>query len=439
MAILEDTKQKMTFKKKQMTKKTFLLILFISLGNYSIFGQNVKSVRIFKEDFDVQSYQNKKLFVTFIATNNQNDSIGNIIRAFFDSDKKKYLGYNTAKLTRINLKDNWIQYKGVFYIPKNAKILDLGILTSNFPKTINIAEISLTDIDGNKLNGGTELTNSKRKYEIYNYQKIEDSLILYQNKNTLRLDISNSILYGNNLEIGKVIKINNIDFYYEIYGTGEPLLLLHGNNESINSFRFQIDSLQSKYKVIAVDSRCQGRSSCNDIEMSYDQMADDMNVFINYLMLDKVNILGWSDGGNTGITMALKYPAKVKTLVTMGANLYPNTDAIEPEFWQKFKGDIRKGQLAKIFIPSLKTNIRVSKMCLKYPDIKPQSLNAIQIPVLVLAGEKDVIKKEHTELIANNLKKSELHFFSNSTHYAPQENPKEFNKIILNFLNKNQN
>ncbi|WP_348800629.1 alpha/beta fold hydrolase [Flavobacterium adhaerens] len=422
-----------------MTKKTFLLILFISLGNYSIFGQNVKSVRIFKEDFDVQSYQNKKLFVTFIATNNQNDSIGNIIRAFFDSDKKKYLGYNTAKLTRINLKDNWIQYKGVFYIPKNAKILDLGILTSNFPKTINIAEISLTDIDGNKLNGGTELTNSKRKYEIYNYQKIEDSLILYQNKNTLRLDISNSILYGNNLEIGKVIKINNIDFYYEIYGTGEPLLLLHGNNESINSFRFQIDSLQSKYKVIAVDSRCQGRSSCNDIEMSYDQMADDMNVFINYLMLDKVNILGWSDGGNTGITMALKYPAKVKTLVTMGANLYPNTDAIEPEFWQKFKGDIRKGQLAKIFIPSLKTNIRVSKMCLKYPDIKPQSLNAIQIPVLVLAGEKDVIKKEHTELIANNLKKSELHFFSNSTHYAPQENPKEFNKIILNFLNKNQN
>lgn len=299
----------------------------------------------------------------------------------------------------------------MFYIPKNAKILDLGILTSNFPKTINIAEISLTDIDGNKLNGGTELTNSERKYEIYNYQKIEDSLILYQNKNTLRLDISNSILYGNNLEIGKVIKINNIDFYYEIYGTGEPLLLLHGNNESINSFRFQIDSLQSKYKVIAVDSRCQGRSSCNDIEMSYDQMADDMNVFINYLMLDKVNILGWSDGGNTGITMALKYPAKVKTLVTMGANLYPNTDAIEPEFWQKFKGDIRKGQLAKIFIPSLKTNIRVSKMCLKYPDIKPQSLNAIQIPVLVLAGEKDVIKKEHTELIANNLKKSELHFF----------------------------
>lgn len=422
-----------------MTKKTFLLILLISLGNYSIFGQNLKSVRIFKEDFDVQSYQNKKLFVTFIVKNNQNDSIGNIIRAFFDSDKKKYLGYNTAKLARINLKDNWIQYKGVFYIPKNAKILDLGILTSNFPKTINIAEISLTDIDGNKLNGGTELTNSERKYEIYNYQKIEDSLILYQNKNTLRLDISNSILYGNNLEIGKVIKINNIDFYYEIYGTGEPLLLLHGNNESINSFRFQIDSLQSKYKVIAVDSRCQGRSSCNDIEMSYDQMADDMNVFINYLMLDKVNILGWSDGGNTGITMALKYPAKVKTLVTMGANLYPNTDAIEPEFWQKFKGDIRKGQLAKIFIPSLKTNIRVSKMCLKYPDIKPQSLNAIQIPVLVLAGEKDVIKKEHTELIANNLKKSELHFFSNSTHYAPQENPKEFNKIILNFLNKNQN
>lgn len=104
-----------------MTKKTFLLILLISLGNYSIFGQNLKSVRIFKEDFDVQSYQNKKLFVTFIVKNNQNDSIGNIIRAFFDSDKKKYLGYNTAKLARINLKDNWIQYKGCFIFLKTLK------------------------------------------------------------------------------------------------------------------------------------------------------------------------------------------------------------------------------------------------------------------------------------------------------------------------------
>ncbi len=419
-----------------MTKNTSFLVLFILFWSTTILGQSIKTVRIFKEDFDVEQYQNKKLFVTLIIKKTNDDTPSSIIRAFFDSETKKYIGYNTAKLTAINLSDNWIKYKGVFDIPKNAKNLDLGLLTSTFPKSINIAEISLTDVEGNILKDESMLINSNRKYDIYNYRKTEDSLIKYQNRSTLRLDIKETVLYGNNLELGQVAKINDVNFYYEIYGSGEPILLLHGNNESINSFRFQIDSLKNKYKVIAVDSRCQGRTSCDNTKMSYDQMAEDMNSFLEFLKLETVNILGWSDGGNTGLTMAINYPKKVKALIIMGANLYPSTDAIEPKFWNNFKSNVRMGQLAKVFIPSIRTNIKVSKMCLKYPNINPQSLNTVQIPVLVLAGEKDVIKKAHTELIAKSLKRSELHIFSDLTHNAPYENPKEFNKIIMKFLSR---
>jgi pimeloyl-ACP methyl ester carboxylesterase len=419
----------------------FIITFLLFNSSYSFtFGQKVRTARFFKQQFNVYNYQDQNLTIKAILKNTKNDSTDIIIRSFFDGKSNRNLGYVTPKLKKISLEDNWIQYEGIIPIPKNTQVLDFAILTSKFSKTINIASISFTDSEGEKLKEFEstyfDFDKSKRKFEIMNYSSKEDSILKFHQKNTLALTIEKSTFYGNNLDIGKYIKINGVDFYYEIYGEGEPLLLLHGNNESINSFDNQIDSLKFKYKVIAIDSRCQGRSSCNDTELSYDLMATDMNAFLEELKIDKVNILGWSDGGNTGISMALKYPERVKSLITMGANLFPNTEALEPEFWKKFKHESRMSQLMAVVDKSMKQYVKVNRMCFKYPNIQPQELSKITIPTLILAGEKDVIRKEHSELIAKNIKNSKLYFFMNASHYVPKEKPKEFNQIVLDFLDK---
>lgn len=86
--------------------------------------------------------------------------------------------------------------------------------------------------------------------------------------------------FGNNKEIGKMMDVIGVKLYYEIYGQGEPLLLIHGNNSSMASFKNQLDVLAKKYQVIALDSRGQGNSTSNDVKLTYELMADDINVFL---------------------------------------------------------------------------------------------------------------------------------------------------------------
>jgi pimeloyl-ACP methyl ester carboxylesterase len=262
-----------------------------------------------------------------------------------------------------------------------------------------------------------------------------DTLTIYTGKTSLQLSQQELLKYGNFHQYGDSAWINDIKIYYEIYGEGEPLLLLHGNNESISSFKYQIDYFRKQYKVIAVDSRGQGKSSNNRKKIDYQLMAADMYELLNHLKLDSVNVIGWSDGGNTGLIMAMKYPVKVKSLTTMGANLYPNKNAVQKKFLREYRWTLRYAKVLALFNPSKwKGKVIVGKMVLKEPNIKPSELNAISIPTLILAGEKDVINEDHTKLIADNIKKNKIVILKGLTHYAPQEDPEYFNKVIAEFL-----
>lgn len=124
--------------------------------------------------------------------------------------------------------------------------------------------------------------------------------------------------YGSNQAVGKYADVNDIKIYYETYGEGEPLLLLHGNGGSIEGFINQIPELSKHFKVIAVDSRAQGRTTDSDQEITYALMASDMATLIDKLNLGKVNVVGWSDGGIIGLELAYAYPEKVLKVVTFG-------------------------------------------------------------------------------------------------------------------------
>src|SRR5437868_12890116 len=103
-------------------------------------------------------------------------------------------------------------------------------------------------------------------------------------------------IFGRNKAVGHYIKTRGFSMYYETYGKGEPLLMIHGNGGSINNFVYQIPYFSQQYKVIVADSRAQGKSVDNSDSLSYEMMADDLNALLDSLQLDSCYVIGWSDG-----------------------------------------------------------------------------------------------------------------------------------------------
>jgi pimeloyl-ACP methyl ester carboxylesterase len=250
---------------------------------------------------------------------------------------------------------------------------------------------------------------------------------------------NNNIPYGSNSNNGKYAKVNNIKMYYEIYGKGEPLVLIHGNGESIKSMKNQIDYFSKYYKVIVADSRGHGKSELGNVELTYEQMANDWASLLTYLKIDSANIIGWSDGGIIGLLMAIHHKQKVKMLAAMGANLQPDSTAVYP--WAinwvkqnriKINEMIAKGDTTE----NWELQSQYFNLLDEQPNIPLEDLHKITAPVLVLAGDKDVIKEEHTVLIYQNIPKAQLCIFPAATHMIPVVNPIKFNTTVYEFFSK---
>lgn len=244
-----------------------------------------------------------------------------------------------------------------------------------------------------------------------------------------------AINYGNNVAASGKVKVKEAELYYETYGKGDPLLLLHGNSQSINVFKKQIKEFSKTYKVIAVDTRGQGKSTDYiSGPLSYNLYAEDMKILLDSLHISKANVLGWSDGGNTGLIIAAKYPDYVKKLAVSGACTNPN-EAVSANTLKEV-GDAIKSLKARDDKKS-KYQVKLFTMILTEPHITPGDLKSIKSPVLVMAGEKDMILEKHTKFIADGIPKSQLFIFKGASHYVPVEKVSEFNNKVLVFLESN--
>lgn len=238
-------------------------------------------------------------------------------------------------------------------------------------------------------------------------------------------------IYGNNKLKGKFYSINGFQMYCEIYGSGEPLLMMHGNGQSIVAFAKQIPYFSRHYKVIVADSRAQGKSIDHSDSLTYEQMADDFAALLTALHIDSANVLGWSDGGINGLLMAMRHPEKVKKLAISGANLWPDSSAVEQETLQ----DIIPTYLSlqkKFETNSSKTDpdytqYKLLKLLIEQPHISVTDLHQIKAPALVIAGDHDLIKPAHTFLIYKNIPKASLWILPNCGHATLQEYAEEFN------------
>src|SRR4051812_8118929 len=243
-----------------------------------------------------------------------------------------------------------------------------------------------------------------------------------------------TIQYGHDKSKGKFYDIRGFKMYAEIYGQGAPLLIIHGNGGSINNFTYQIPYFEKKYKVIIADSRSQGNSADNGDSLSYEMMADDYAALLDALKVDSAYVIGWSDGGINALLLAIRHPEKVKKLASTGANLVPDTTAVPQQIWDMVRPTLAMLKMKKDKTEQEKNALKLFGLLCEQPHIPLTDLNTIKCPTLVIGGDHDVIKEEHTLLIYKNIPKAYLWILPASGHSTPVVYRDDFNKEVDRFF-----
>ena len=245
--------------------------------------------------------------------------------------------------------------------------------------------------------------------------------------------VSDTTHFGDNASAGAYMNVNGIRMYYEIYGNGEPLLMIHGNGGAIDSFKNQIPYFALDYKVIAVDSRAQGKSIDTSDSLTFEMMADDFSALLDKLHVDSCNVLGWSDGGINGLLLAIRHPDKVKRLAITGANLSPDSTAIGGvEFLSSQKFYDTLGKIPQT--PEIIHTRKLVKLDLFEPHITREQLQKIHCPTLVIGGDHDIILISHTVLIAESIPGAYLWILPNSSHGTLIDYKDRFNEVVDEFF-----
>lgn len=248
-------------------------------------------------------------------------------------------------------------------------------------------------------------------------------------------------------------KIDDISVYFEIYServtaeeftslfdgekfiykTDDCIVLLHGNGEDHRVFSHQTDVLCSSFTyVIAVDSRGHGRSTAGTEDFSIDLMAEDLAKLCDEINLGSFSLLGFSDGGNIALTYAVRHPERLSALAVSGANLNPS--GMKTGFQIKVAIDCAIAKLSKDKDEDKKLKYQLLALMANHPHISSRLLSNIRCKTLVMAGERDLIKRAHTELIAKSIPNARLEIVSDCSHFTFGERPQEVNGILKEFF-----
>lgn len=208
---------------------------------------------------------------------------------------------------------------------------------------------------------------------------------------------------------------------------------MHGNGESSSYFANQINYFQSKYRVIALDTRGHGKSPRGDAPFTIEQFSCDLYDFMNAHQIPSAIILGFSDGANIAMKFAMKHPNMVKALILNGGNLNPKGVKRATQLPIEIGYKIARHFAAKS--PDAGKNAEMLGLMVNDPNIEPHELSRITMPTLVICGTNDMIKESHTKEIAENLPDAVLTILK-GTHFIANKCPAEFNRAVDDFLSQ---
>lgn len=216
---------------------------------------------------------------------------------------------------------------------------------------------------------------------------------------------------------GQYAAVNGLNLYYEIHGTGKPLVLLHGGGSTITTtFGRILPELAKHHQVIAIESQSHGHTADIDRPFSFEQDADDVAALLQHLHIPKADIMGFSNGGTTSLQMAIRHPEMVNKLILcstlykrdgMPAGFFDGMEhaALEQmpqplqDAYRKINPD-PKGLVAMFN--------RDKNRMISFKDIPDAAIKAIQAPALVINGDAEVIKAEHAFELSRTLPHAQL-------------------------------
>ena len=238
---------------------------------------------------------------------------------------------------------------------------------------------------------------------------------------------------------GNYAEVNGLNMYYEIHGTGQPLVVLHGAYMTIDAMGEVVPALAETRQVIAVELQGHGRTADIDRPLSYEQMADDVAALIEHFAIEKVDVFGYSMGGGVAFQVAIRHPEVVRKLVVASASY--TSDGMHPELLEMiptltpevFAGSpIEEAYLRTAPNPDDFPTL-VAK--LKRLDMEPfawppEDIRGIAAPTLLIVGDSDAIRLEHAvelfQLLGGGvmgdlagLPKSQLAVLPGTTHFVP--------------------
>ncbi len=237
--------------------------------------------------------------------------------------------------------------------------------------------------------------------------------------------------------------INGIHVWYAEFGRGAPVIMLHGGLANSDYWGLQVRALEPHYHVIVMDSRGHGRSSRNEVPISYDLMSSDVLALMNYLQIDKAAIVGWSDGAIVGLDIAIHHPERVTRLFAFAANSNPSgvKDVNKSPVFTAF---IARGAAQYAHLSPTPTQYKefladIENMWATQPDFTVEQLRHIEVPVWIVDGDHDeAIKRENTDHMAAVIPGAGELILPRVSHFAFLQDPQMYNASLMHFLADNR-
>jgi len=225
---------------------------------------------------------------------------------------------------------------------------------------------------------------------------------------------------------GHWASVSGYRMYYEEYGRGRPLVLLHGGLSTIaDSFARQIPVFARAHEVVAIEQVGHGHTPDARVAFSYEQMAEDTANLLRQLHLGAADLVGWSDGGVIALVIARRHPELVRRVVVSGANV--TVDGQRPESVQQLR-DATDGRDATDVVG------KVQRLWLTPVVLDRDDLAQITAPVLLVSGDRDAIRLEHTVEIFEALPHAQLCVLPGTGHDTFRTAAASLNPVILRFL-----
>ncbi len=240
------------------------------------------------------------------------------------------------------------------------------------------------------------------------------------------------------------VTLQDCRIYYEVHGSGVPVILLHGGLTSVEAWFAEMPLLAKQFRVIAIDLRGHGRSTLGNQPFTYRLLAEDIVEVMQSLYIPAAHIVGWSDGGNVGLTLAIVKPERVKRLITLGANYHPDGLTIAAQESLATATPANHPFITRLWYKWLSPDPdswatlwhRTTTMWRHYPQLDRQDLATIKSPTLIVQGEFDTVSIEHSRAMVNAIPNSELVIIPGEGHNLLFDAPDQVAEVIDNFLGR---